>query len=53
MSGGTRPSFGAVFSNWARYDASFVTKLRLAARNNWTKIRTRRNCCGHHGEPGC
>jgi hypothetical protein len=29
-----RPSLGAVLSNWRAYDAPFVTKLRLAARNN-------------------
>jgi hypothetical protein len=28
-------------------------KLRLIARNNWIKIRTRSDCCGNHGEPGC
>ncbi len=28
-------------------------KLRLLLRNNWTKIRTRSDCCGNHGEPGC
>jgi len=48
-----RPSFRAVISNWRTYDAPFWTKLRLAARNNWTKLRTRQNCCGHEGEPGC
>lgn len=53
MSGRTRPSPRAALSNWSRYDAPFFTKLRLAARNNWIKLRTRRNCCGHDGEPGC
>lgn len=28
-------------------------KLYLFLRNNWTKIRTRSDCCGNHGEPGC
>ena len=28
-------------------------KLRLIARNNWIKIRTRSDCCGNYGEPGC
>ncbi len=48
-----RPSLRAVFSNWRDYDAPFATKLRMAARNNWTKVRTRSNCCGAEGEPGC
>ena len=37
----------------ARYDAPFLTKLRMAARNNWIKARTRKDCCGNDGEPGC
>ncbi|HEX6030308.1 MAG TPA: hypothetical protein VFY90_02680 [Tepidiformaceae bacterium] len=48
-----RPSFRNSFTNWREYDASFATKLRLLARNNWKKARTRNNCCGNHGEPGC
>jgi hypothetical protein len=48
-----RPSLGAVFANWRAYDAPFLTKLRLAARNNWTKLRRRDTCCGHEGQPGC
>jgi len=28
-------------------------KLYLLFRNNWIKIRTRQDCCGHLGEPGC
>jgi hypothetical protein len=28
-------------------------KLKLFLRNNWTKARTRSDCCGNHGEPGC
>jgi hypothetical protein len=48
-----RPSLRASFANWRSYEAPFLTKLRMAARNNWTKVRTRRNCCGNNGEPGC
>jgi hypothetical protein len=48
-----RPSFGAVLSNWREFEAPFLTKLRLAARNNWLKLRRRVNCCGNEGEPGC
>ena len=56
MAGGRkrqRPSFGALISNWRETDAPFLMKLRMAARNSWTKLRTRKNCCGHQGEPGC
>ncbi len=28
-------------------------KIRLIIRNNFIKIKTRQNCCGHPGEPGC
>jgi hypothetical protein len=48
-----RPSARAFFANWHTYDAPFAAKLRMAFRNNATKIRTRSSCCGHPGEPGC
>ncbi len=48
-----RPSFGNVITNWRDYDAPFGTKLKLLLRNNWKKVRTRSNCCGNDGEPGC
>jgi hypothetical protein len=48
-----RPSLGAAFTNWREYDASVATKLRLALKNNWTKLRRRQNCCGNDGQPGC
>jgi hypothetical protein len=28
-------------------------KIRLVLRNTWIKIRTRSDCCGNYGEPGC
>jgi hypothetical protein len=28
-------------------------KTRLVLRNTWLKIRTRSDCCGNYGEPGC
>jgi len=28
-------------------------KIQRLFANNWTKVRTRSNCCGHPGEPGC
>jgi len=48
-----RPSLGTLFSNFRTYDAPFLTKLRMAARNNWIKARTRTGCCGHDAQPGC
>jgi len=39
-------------SNWNQ-PLPFRTKVRLAARNYWIRVRTRSNCCGHDGEPGC
>jgi hypothetical protein len=32
---------------------SFREKLKALIKNNAIKIKTRKNCCGHHGEPGC
>jgi hypothetical protein len=48
-----RQSWRALAANWREYDGPLGEKLRLAARNTWTKIRTRSDCCGHYGEPGC
>jgi hypothetical protein len=50
-----RPGQGlaAARANWREFDAAFGTKLRMLLRNNWTKIRTRKDCCGNDGEPGC
>jgi hypothetical protein len=42
-----------VIANWRSYEGSFGQKLKLATRNTWTKVRTRSNCCGNYGEPGC
>ena len=48
-----RPSLRAVIANWQSYDAPRTTKLRMAVRNYWTRIRTRSSCCGNDGQPGC
>ncbi len=48
-----RGSMSALVTNWRTYEAPFATKLRLALRNNWRKVRTRKDCCGNEGEPGC
>jgi hypothetical protein len=53
MSERPRPSFRAIFSNWKTYDAPLHAKARLASRNWWIRAKTRSNCCGNDGEPGC
>lgn len=41
------------FRNFRTYDAPFTTKVRMAVANNLTKVRTRKDCCGNLGQPGC
>jgi hypothetical protein len=48
-----RSGRNALFTNFATYDAPFLTKVRLALGNMWKKVRTRSNCCGNEGQPGC
>jgi len=48
-----RPSMRNSLTNWRESDVAFFRKLGLTLRNNWTKLRTRQNCCGNFGEPGC
>ncbi|MDQ3947220.1 MAG: hypothetical protein M3357_19090 [Actinomycetota bacterium] len=47
------PSMRDFFRNFGEYDAPLDKKIRKAFSNSLTKIRTRSECCGHHGEPGC
>ncbi len=46
------PSLKSVFSNM-RAPMPLGRKLERVVANNWTKLRTLSNCCGHTGEPGC
>jgi hypothetical protein len=45
--------------NWRAISANLKApmplgrKLQRILANNWTKLRNRRTCCGHPGEPGC
>jgi len=41
------------FQNWRESEAGFFTKLRMVGSNNLKKMRTRSDCCGNHGDPGC
>jgi hypothetical protein len=47
-----RPSLRAVVTNM-RGPMPLGRKVGLLIRNNWIKVRTGSNCCGHYGEPGC
>jgi hypothetical protein len=47
-----RPSPRALFGNFRGPEPRSV-KLRLLFKNMWLKLKNRRNCCGHPGEPGC
>lgn len=46
------PSLKSFFTNMSA-PMPWHTKIRLLLRNNFIKIKTGKNCCGHHGEPGC
>ncbi len=46
------PSLRAVFSNLGA-PMPLGRKVQRIFANNWIKIRTRSNCCGNYGEPGC
>ena len=48
-----RSSGKAFFANFSTYDGPVPAKVRLALANSWRKVRTRSDCCGNHGEPGC
>jgi hypothetical protein len=48
-----RSSGNALFANFSSYDAPFPAKVRLALANSWRKVRTRSDCCGNYGQPGC
>lgn len=48
-----KPSIATFFRIFRTYDAPFPTKVRMAISNNLIKIRTRQDCCGNFGQPGC
>jgi len=48
-----KPSVSQSLRNFREYDAPFATKVRLAFANNFQQLRTRKDCCGNPGEPGC
>ena len=48
-----RDELKASLANFRDYDAPFATKVRMVIANNLKKARTRQDCCGNHGQPGC
>jgi hypothetical protein len=48
-----RGHVAAFFTNWREYDAPVSTKLALGVRNRTRALFSRRQCCGHLGQPGC
>lgn len=49
----SKPSLRDAFNNFWSYDAPLGARVKMLVRNNMTKVRTRSNCCGNHGQPGC
>lgn len=47
------PNPGDTWRNFWRSDLPFPKRVQVAFRNNLIKLRTRKNCCGNYGEPGC
>jgi hypothetical protein len=47
-----KPNAKDLLSNLKGPD-SIREKFSAIIKNNLIKIKTRKNCCGHHGEPGC
>jgi hypothetical protein len=43
----------AFLTNFRTYEAPFQTRVRLVVANTWRKLRTRSDCCGNYGQPGC
>jgi hypothetical protein len=46
------PNLRSVLSN-LKAPTPLGRKIQRLVANNWIKVRTRSNCCGHPGEPGC
>ncbi len=44
-----------IFQPWAnlKQPMPLWRKLRMVAVNNFTKLRTRKGCCGNYDQPGC
>jgi hypothetical protein len=47
------PSFRVSMKNFWSSKLPMAERIRVALRNNAIKARTRQECCGNHGEPGC
>ncbi len=47
-----KPDIRAFVSNLSGPE-TLSWKIKLVLRNNFLKLKTMKNCCGHLGEPGC
>jgi hypothetical protein len=48
-----RGSAGQAWRIWRESEEPFLRKCKLAAKNEFIKLRTLKDCCGNYGEPGC
>jgi hypothetical protein len=56
MCGGHHGPRGNLRSTWRNFrdsDLPLLSRVRVTAANEWWKVRHRRRCCGHYGQPGC
>jgi hypothetical protein len=47
-----KPDIRAFFSNMSGPEP-LARKIQLMLRNNFLKVTSLKDCCGHPGEPGC
>ena len=48
-----KPSIKESLYNWRYSEEHFLTKVALTFKNEFRKVRTLKDCCGHVNEPGC
>jgi hypothetical protein len=48
-----RPSLRSAVANFRGSDLGLGERFRLVGVNLLSRVRRRRDCCGHYGEPGC
>jgi len=52
MCEGKKPDIRAFFTNLSGPEP-LSWKIKLVLRNNFLKLTSMKDCCGHLGEPGC
>lgn len=50
---GERPNLSDIFSNLRSGGQPWYRTLATIALNKWRKLKSRQNCCGNLGAPGC